>query len=96
MKELKPNNTLFKTIKYLIEETKAKVTVTVNSSLTLMYWHIGKKIDEEILGSERAEYGKVELATEIKKILQQTPKTWDRAKKKALERKNYIEGLLNQ
>lgn len=41
MKELKPTNTLFKTIKYLIEETKAKVTVTVNSSLTLMYWHIG-------------------------------------------------------
>lgn len=41
MKELKPTNTLFKTIKHLIEETKAKVTVTVNSSLTLMYWHIG-------------------------------------------------------
>ena len=37
---------------------------------------------------------KVELATEIKKILQQTPKTWDKAKKKALDRKNYIEGLL--
>lgn len=38
---------------------------------------------------------KIELATEVKKILQQTPKTWDKAKMKALDRKNYIEGLLN-
>ncbi len=37
---------------------------------------------------------KIELATEVKKILQQTPKTWDKAKKKALDRKNYIERLL--
>ncbi len=39
---------------------------------------------------------KIELATEVKKILQQTPKTWDKAKKKALDRKSYIEGLLNR
>ena len=58
MKELESSSNLFKSIKQLIEETKAKVTVTVNSSLTLMYWHIGKHIDEEILKSERAEYGK--------------------------------------
>ncbi len=38
---------------------------------------------------------KIELAREIKKILQQTPKTWDKAKKKALDRKLYIEGVLN-
>ena len=37
---------------------------------------------------------KVELAEEIKKVLQQTPKTWDKAKQKALSRKEYIEGLL--
>ena len=37
---------------------------------------------------------KKELAVEIKKILQKTPKTWDKAKKKALDRKVYIEGLL--
>lgn len=37
---------------------------------------------------------KVELAREVKKILQQNPKTWDKAKKKALDRKGFIEGLL--
>ncbi len=39
---------------------------------------------------------KKELAQEVKKILQKNPKTWDKAKKKALDRKNYIEGLLMQ
>ena len=37
---------------------------------------------------------KVELAEEIKKVLQKNPKTWDKAKKKALVRKSYIESLL--
>ena len=37
---------------------------------------------------------KNELALEIKKILKQNTKTWDKAKKKALDRKNYIENLL--
>jgi len=37
---------------------------------------------------------KQELALEIKKELQKTPKSWDKAKKKALDRKIYIESLL--
>jgi len=68
MKELKTTNHLFKNIKELIEETRAKVAVTVNSSLTLMYWHIGKQIDEEILRSERAEYGKEVVVTLSKQL----------------------------
>ncbi|SFV66052.1 FIG074102: hypothetical protein [hydrothermal vent metagenome] len=68
MKELKPTNTLFITIKNLIEETKARVTLTVNSSLTLMYWHIGKHIDKEILKSERAKYGKEVVVTLSKQL----------------------------
>ena len=32
--------------------------VSVNASLTLMYWHVGFKINEDILKNSRAEYGK--------------------------------------
>ncbi len=39
---------------------------------------------------------KKELANEVKKILQQNPKTWDRAKQKALKRKEYIENILKE
>jgi len=58
MSNLKPTNSdLFIEIKSLIEETKSKVAVTVNSTLTLLYWQIGKRINDEVLKNKRAEYG---------------------------------------
>jgi len=55
LKSTKPD--LFVEIKSLIEETRSKVAVIVNSALTLLYWHIGKRINDEVLKNERAEYG---------------------------------------
>lgn len=57
MKELEPAN-LLEDIKALIEQTKSRVAVKINQEMTLLYWNIGKKIHENILNSERAEYGK--------------------------------------
>ena len=37
---------------------QARNRVAVNAELTLMYWHIGERINREVLGNERAEYGK--------------------------------------
>ena len=50
-------------IRRLIEETRLAVATSVNAGLTMLYWHIGKRINEEILNGERAEYGKQILAT---------------------------------
>lgn len=44
-------------IRALIEETRSAVAVTVNTGMTLLYWRIGKRICEDILGNERAGYG---------------------------------------
>ena len=44
-------------IKLLIEESRQRVAVTVNAELTLLYWTIGKRISQDILGNERPEYG---------------------------------------
>ena len=63
MGDIVKNVALFEDIKSLIEQTKQNVAVLVNSSLTLMYWHIGKKINDEILENKRAEYGKEIVAT---------------------------------
>mgnify|MGYP003400836435 FL=1 len=57
------NNILFEQIKNLIEQTKNNVAIAVNSSLTIMYWHIGKLINDEVLQNKRAEYGKEIVAT---------------------------------
>ena len=43
-------------IRGLIESTRGRVATIVNTELTLLYWRIGKRIQEEIL-KENAEYG---------------------------------------
>ncbi|MDN5090822.1 PDDEXK nuclease domain-containing protein [Aliarcobacter butzleri] len=57
MKELIENKNLVVELKSLIASTKEQVAISVNSSLTLMYWQIGFKINEDILKNSRAEYG---------------------------------------
>ena len=49
MNKLATSQNLFKHIKNLIEQTKQTIAVAVNSSMTLMYWNIGKTINDEIL-----------------------------------------------
>lgn len=58
MSELIENKNLVVELKSLIASTKEQVAISVNSSLTLMYWQIGFKINEDILKNSRAEYGK--------------------------------------
>lgn len=65
------NNSLFEQIKNLIEQTKNNVAVAVNSSMTMMYWHIGKLINDEILQNKRAEYGKEIVATVSQQLITQ-------------------------
>lgn len=63
------NNSLFNQIKNLIEQTKNNVAIVVNSSLTMMYWEIGNKINQDILKNQRAEYGK-EIVVKLSRQLQ--------------------------
>ena len=51
-------NSLFVDIAGLIEESKSYVAYTVNTTLTLLYWKIGKRINQEVLNNKRAGYGK--------------------------------------
>lgn len=50
-------------LRQMIDETRQGVAATVNAALTSLYWRIGKRINEEILKGERAEYGQQILAT---------------------------------
>ena len=54
----KIDNNLFADVRQMIEEAKSQVAATANSAMTLMYWHIGDRINREVLGGERAAYGK--------------------------------------
>jgi predicted nuclease of restriction endonuclease-like (RecB) superfamily len=50
-------------ISALIEESKQQVVRTANSALTLLFWQVGKRINDEILKNDRAQYGKQIIAT---------------------------------
>lgn len=52
------NKTVFDEIKALIEESRQQLAVTVNATMTMLYWQIGKRVNQEILKDKRAEYGK--------------------------------------
>jgi len=55
---------LIVSIKELIEQSKQQVAVAVNATMSILYWKIGKKINEEIDGQNRSEiYGKQIVAT---------------------------------
>ncbi|WP_084604581.1 PDDEXK nuclease domain-containing protein [Desulfonatronum thioautotrophicum] len=45
-------------VRSMIEQTRETIARTVNAEMTLLYWRIGKRIQTEVLGSQRAEYGK--------------------------------------
>ena len=55
-----PNNDdhLLQSIIGLINSARNNVAKTVNQELTLLYWNIGKSINEDVLLSARADYGK--------------------------------------
>ena len=48
---------LIEDIRQMIGEARRSVATTVNAGLTLLYWRIGKRIVDEVLGKERAAYG---------------------------------------
>lgn len=49
---------LLKDLVSIIDKGKRAVSVRVNSALILVYWQVGKRINEDVLRDKRAEYGK--------------------------------------
>lgn len=49
---------LFIALSQLIDQTKQQVAVQANSALTLLFWQVGDRINQDILKNKRAEYGK--------------------------------------
>ena len=56
-KQILPEETLFRELSLLIEKSKQKVVSQVKSTVNILFWQIGKRINEEILHNKRAEYG---------------------------------------
>ena len=57
------HQSLIKDLRQIIEQARSHVAATANYELTMMYWHIGERINREVLGNQRAEYGKQIVST---------------------------------
>ena len=62
---------LMSDLRQIIDEARIHVASTANYELTMMYWHIGERINRDVLGNERATYGKQivpQVATQLQNI----------------------------
>lgn len=60
---------LMQDLRQIIEQARGHVAATANYALTTMYWHIGERINREVLGNQRAEYGK-QIVSQVARQLQ--------------------------
>lgn len=58
MKNKPIKHQLLNDLSELIEQAKQQVAIQANSAMTMVYWQIGKRINEDVLKNERAEYGR--------------------------------------
>lgn len=54
----KSEHSLFDELAILIEQSQQQVAAQVNSTLTILFWQVGKRINHNILQNKRADYGK--------------------------------------
>jgi len=67
---------LLSEIRSLIESARQRVAVNVNAELSLLYWNVGKRINNDILENERAEYGKKTIAILAEQLTKEYGKGW--------------------
>jgi predicted nuclease of restriction endonuclease-like (RecB) superfamily len=59
----KTSTALLGDLRQIIEQSRGRAAVAVNSELVLLYWMVGRRIRSDLLGEERAEYGKQIVST---------------------------------
>lgn len=58
-----PTQLLISDLRQIVEQCRNRVAMNVNAELTMMYWHIGERINRDVTGNNRAEYGKQIVST---------------------------------
>jgi predicted nuclease of restriction endonuclease-like (RecB) superfamily len=76
MKEEIENSHLLLAIKQLIEQGKQQIAISVNTTMSMLYWQIGKRINDDVLQNQRAEYGKQIVSTLSRHLTQEYGNGW--------------------
>ncbi|MBG0761734.1 nuclease [Vibrio cidicii] len=62
----------------LISSAKQRAAAAINNEITLLYWQVGNRIRQEVLGGGRADYGKQVIATLATELTAQYGKGWSK------------------
>jgi predicted nuclease of restriction endonuclease-like (RecB) superfamily len=63
IKSLQISESLFQDLRSLIIEARQDVARSINSALVMLYWQVGKRIRQDILKEDRADYGEKIVST---------------------------------
>ena len=97
------NNGLFNDLCSIIDEARRHVATYVNVEACLMNWHVGKRIKEDVLYNQRAEYGKQVLRQLSEKLTERYGAGWklgsdftfvDRQKRITVDSEDYFIDLV--
>ena len=69
---------LFGDVAGLIEGARTRAAAAVNSELVMLYWSVGKRVREEVLGGERAAYGEQVVAQLAERLTERYGRGWSR------------------
>ena len=70
------NINLLQDLQTLIENSRDRTAVAINSEMTVLYWSIGSRINTDILREERAEYGKRTIVGISESLVARFGKGW--------------------
>ncbi len=75
--ESQKSTVLLTDLQQIISGGKFQAVAAVNSALTLTYWHVGKRINEDVLQGERAAYGKQVIRSVAQSLVEQYGKSFE-------------------
>lgn len=71
-----PQQTIFADIRQLIDQARQRTATAVNAELSLLYWHIGNRLQQDVLVGQRAKYGKQIIAALSQQLSLEYGKGW--------------------
>ncbi|MCK9413856.1 MAG: DUF1016 N-terminal domain-containing protein [Prolixibacteraceae bacterium] len=71
------DNSLFQDLARIIDQGKNEVTRQVNSTLAIVFWQVGYRINTHILNNQRAEYGRQIVPTVSAQLKQAYGKSFE-------------------
>ena len=71
-----PDAALAADIRQLIDTARQHAAAAVNAELTLLYWQVGRRIRQDVLGNQRADYGAAVVAALARQLTAAYGRGW--------------------